>query len=83
MPERPSRPFQPGNDAIVSEFTAVYEQDDAWYIGYCPEVPGANGQGKTLEECRESLRAAIELILEDRREDALRGVPPEAIRPGE
>lgn len=62
------------------EFTAVYERDDAWYIGYCPEVPGANGQGTTLEECRESLRAAIELILEDRREDALRGVPPEAIR---
>ena len=65
---------------MKNEFTAVYEQDDGWYIGYCPEVPGANGQGKTLEECRESLRAAIELILEDRREDALRGVPPEAIR---
>ena len=65
---------------MKNEFTAVYEQDDGWYIGYCPEVPGANGQGKTLEECRESLRAAIELILDDRREDALRGVPPEAIR---
>ena len=65
---------------MKNEFTAGYEQDDGWYIGYCPEVPGANGQGKTLEECRESLRAAIELILEDRREDALRGVPPEAIR---
>lgn len=63
-----------------NEFTAIYERDGDWYIGYCPEVPGANGQGKTVEECRESLRAAIELILEDRREDALRGVPPDAIR---
>lgn len=63
-----------------NEFTAVYEQADEWFIGYCPEVPGANGQGHTLDECRESLRDAIALILEDRREDGLRGVPPDAIR---
>ena len=41
---------------------------------------GANGQGKTMEECRENLSAAIALILEDRRQEALRGVPPDAIR---
>jgi len=63
-----------------NEFTAVIEQDGDWYVGYCPEIPGANGQGHTLEECRRSLAAAIELILEDRREDALRGVPADAIR---
>lgn len=63
-----------------SEFTAIIEEDGEWFIGYCPEIPGANGQGKTVEECRANLAAAIELILEDRREDALRGVPPEAIR---
>ena len=51
------------------EFTAIYEKDDKYYIGYCPEVPGANGQGETLDECRESLKAAIQLILEDRAED--------------
>jgi predicted RNase H-like HicB family nuclease len=62
-----------------NEFTAVIERDGDWSIGYCPEVPGANGQGKTLEECRESLAAAVALILEDRREDALRGVPEDAI----
>jgi len=50
------------------EFTATYEQPDGRFIGYCPEIPGANGQGRTLEECRESLRDAIALILEDRRE---------------
>jgi len=60
------------------EFTAVYEHDGDWIVGYCPEAPGANGQGRTKEECRRSLADAIEMILEDRREDALRGAPPEA-----
>jgi predicted RNase H-like HicB family nuclease len=63
-----------------NEFTAVIERDADWFIAYCPEVPGANGQGKTLEECRKNLAEAVALILEDRREDALRGVPPGAIR---
>lgn len=63
-----------------SEFTAIIEQDEDWYIAFCPEIPGANGQGRTIEECRANLAEAIALILEDRREDALRGVPPEAIR---
>ncbi len=63
-----------------NEFTAVIEQDGEWYIAYCPEVPGANGQGRTVDECRESLAQAIALILEDRREDALRGIPENAIR---
>ena len=63
-----------------SEFTAIIEQDEDWYIAYCPEIPGANGQGRTLEECRVSLAEAIALILQDRREDALRDVPAEAIR---
>ena len=47
------------------EFTGVFERDGEFYIGYCPEVPGANGQGASLEECRESLREAVSLILED------------------
>ena len=63
-----------------NEFTAIIEQDEDRYIAYCPEIPGANGQGRTLEECRRSLAEAIALILEDRREDALRGVPQDAIR---
>jgi len=65
---------------VRNEFTAVIERDGDWFVGWTPEIPGANGQGKTLEECRESLSAAIRLILEDRREDGLRGVPPDALR---
>ena len=61
-----------------NEFTAVIEQDGPWYIAYCAEVPGANGQGATAEECLESLKAAITLILEHRREESLRALPPDA-----
>jgi predicted RNase H-like HicB family nuclease len=65
---------------MKNEFTTIIERDGEWYIAYCPEIPGANGQGRTKDEVRESLTKAIELILEDRREDALRGVPPDAVR---
>ena len=64
---------------MASEFTAVVERDDDWFVAYSPEVPGANGQGKTKEEALESLSDAIALILEDRREDGRRGVPADAI----
>lgn len=63
-----------------NEFTAIIEKDGEWYISYCAEVPGANGQGKTIEESKRSLVAAISLILEDRRQDALRGLPEDAVR---
>ncbi|MDI6771532.1 MAG: type II toxin-antitoxin system HicB family antitoxin [bacterium] len=63
---------------MANEFTAVVERDDGWFIAYCPEVPGANGQGRTKGEALESLSNAISLILEDRRDDGLRGVPPGA-----
>jgi len=65
---------------MTNEFTAVVEQDGEWFIAYSPEIPGANGQGRTKEEALRSLSEAIALVLEDRREDGLRGVPPGAIR---
>lgn len=58
-----------------NEFTAVIEQDGEWFIAYCPEIPGANGQGRTVDECKDNLASAIELILEDHREDSMRGIP--------
>lgn len=63
-----------------NEFTAVVERDEKWFIAYCPEVPGANGQGKTKAEAIESLAGAIALILQDRREDGLRGLPEGAVQ---
>ena len=63
-----------------NEFTAIVERDGKWFVASCPEIPGANGQGKTKAECLKSLSEAIDLILEDRREDAMRGLPANAIR---
>ncbi len=63
-----------------NEFTAILERDGKWHIAYCPEIPGANGQGLTKAEALRSLSEAIALILDDRRRDGLRGVPPGAIR---
>lgn len=62
------------------EFTAVYERDEDWLVAYCPEVPGANGQGRTKDEARLSLAEAIRLILEVRRDEGLKGVPQDAER---
>ena len=63
-----------------NEFTAIIEKEGDWFIAYCPEIPGANGQGQTKAECLENLKAAIELVLRDRREDGLKGVPDDAER---
>ena len=49
-----------------NEFTAVFERDGGWYVAYCPEIPGANGQGRTKSEARRSLLDAVALILQDR-----------------
>jgi predicted RNase H-like HicB family nuclease len=62
-------------DYMHNEFTAIFETDGEWVIAYCPEIPGANGQGYSREEARQDLADAIALILEDRREDTLRGLP--------
>ena len=65
---------------MSNTYTAIFERDGEWHIAYCPEVPGANGQGRTRQEARESLASAIELVLRDRLEDALRGLPDDAER---
>ena len=66
---------------MKAEFTAIIEETlEGGYWAICPEIPGANGQGESIEEAKESLRGAIELILEDRREDIFRGLPEDVIR---
>lgn len=65
---------------LRNEFTAIIERDAEWFIAYCPEIPGANGQGRTKAEARQSLAEAIALILDDRRRDGLRALPRDAVR---
>ena len=65
---------------MKSEYTAIIEAaPEGGYWAICPEVPGANGQGETIEEAKNNLVEAIELIFEDRRSDILRGLPADAI----
>lgn len=59
---------------MSNKVTAVFEQDGEWIVAYCPEIPEANGQGKTCDEARQSLQEAVALLLQDRRQDALGGV---------
>ena len=50
------------------ELTAVFKKVPEGYIGWVEELPGANTQGKTLEEARENLQEAIRLVFEANRE---------------
>jgi predicted RNase H-like HicB family nuclease len=56
---------------MANEFTAVVKRDGEWFVSYCPEIPGAYGQGRTKEETLESLSRAVFLILEDRRSSTI------------
>ena len=56
------------------KITAQIHREGKWFIAFCPEFPEANGQGETVEACVQSLRDAIDLLLEDRREDASRTI---------
>ena len=65
---------------MKGEFAAIIEEaPEGGYWAVCPEVPGANGQGQTVEETKRSLRDAIRLIFEDRVADMKRGLPDDAI----
>jgi len=56
---------------MLNQFHAIYEKDGEWIVGYCPEILGANGMGKTKEECRENLIDTVRLILQNRYENSL------------
>ncbi|MEL6496413.1 MAG: type II toxin-antitoxin system HicB family antitoxin [Cyanobacteria bacterium J06623_7] len=65
---------------MKGELTAIIETAvEGGYWAICPEVYGANGQGETIEEAKESLKNAVQLIFEDRLADIRRGLPKEAI----
>lgn len=59
-----------------NKFTAIFQQDEDWWIGWIAEVPGAHTQGRTLAEARENLKEALELILQCNREEAMRRLLP-------
>jgi predicted RNase H-like HicB family nuclease len=51
------------------EMTAIFEpSDEGGYIAYIEEIPGINSQGETIEEAKENLIDAINLMFEERRD---------------
>ena len=56
------------------ELTAVYIQVPEGYIAFVEELPGANTQGATVDEARENLKEAVQLVLEANRELAERSL---------
>jgi predicted RNase H-like HicB family nuclease len=56
------------------KFTAVFMAVPEGYIGFVEELPGANTQGDTLDEARENLREAVQMVLDANREGAKRSI---------
>ncbi|MCO5200586.1 MAG: type II toxin-antitoxin system HicB family antitoxin [Chloroflexi bacterium] len=66
---------------MTNEFTAIVEPaDEGGFWAYCPEVPGANGQGETVQEALDDLAAAIELMLAVLREEGIKRASATATR---
>jgi len=51
---------------MENRFTAVFQKTDKWWIAFVEELPGANTQGETIDEARENLKEAVELILKSK-----------------
>jgi len=66
--------------AMKPQFTAITFKEDDMYVGWCPEVKGANGQGTTREECLKDIAAAVETMLEYYREEGMKEAPAHAER---
>ena len=69
--QRPQKVYSQG----MKQFTAVIhrgEPSEGGFWATCIEVPGANGQGETKDECLQNLREAIQLMLETEREEVFR-----------
>ena len=65
---------------MTHTFTAVFEEaPEGGYTAFVEELPGAISQGETIDEARENLKEAIQLIIDANRELAMRGVDEERV----
>jgi predicted RNase H-like HicB family nuclease len=65
---------------MASVYTAIIEDGgDGWYWAHSPEVPAANGQGRTPAEAKADLALAIEFVLEVLRDEAINNLAPDAL----
>jgi predicted RNase H-like HicB family nuclease len=61
------------------QLTAVYMKVPEGFVAFVEELPGANTQGETIEEARENLQEAVELVLEANRELAERSLAGQSV----
>lgn len=67
-------------ESVKREYTVVYRPiEDGWIMATVPELPGAVTQGRTLNETREMIKEAVELLLESYREHAAKEMPENAV----
>ena len=60
--------------------TAVLKREGTWWAAYVEEIPGVNTQGATIEEARENLKEALQMVLEANREIARQRESSDVIR---
>ena len=72
----------PAQPVWITILTAVFQQSGDWWAAWVEELPGANAQGRTLEEARVNLREAAQLMLEEGEvpEEAHEVLAPDAFR---
>src|SRR6266576_750395 len=60
--------------------TIIKPERNGWFVGWVEEIPGALTHGKSLDECRENLRDALQLMVETHRDEARIGIDPSWIQ---
>lgn len=59
--------------------TIIKPEANGWFIGWVEEIPGAITQAPTLQQCRQSLRESLQLLLETHRDEARQGADESCI----
>ena len=60
--------------------TIIKPEPNGWFVGWVEEIPGTITQGKSLHECRENLRDALQLMVETHRDEARQGLDSSCIQ---
>jgi predicted RNase H-like HicB family nuclease len=60
--------------------TIIKPDPNGSFVGWVEEIPGALTHGRSLDECRERLRAALQLMLETHRDEARQGLDRSCIQ---
>ncbi len=60
--------------------TIIKPHGTGWFVGWVEEIPGTITHGKSLQECRENLREALQLMIETHRDEARQALDPSCLQ---